>query len=104
MKAAGKYKILMPEILLDEVTALVEWPIIYMCKFDKSFLAIPKECLILIMQKYQKYFALKDSNNNLCSKFLIVSNLETNNPYFIIKGNEQVLHSRLLDANFLRTR
>ncbi|QLK13830.1 glycine--tRNA ligase subunit beta [Candidatus Profftella armatura] len=100
LKAAGKYKILMPEILLDEVTALVEWPIIYMCKFDKSFLAIPKECLILIMQKYQKYFALKDSNNNLCSKFLIVSNLETNNPYFIIKGNEQVLHSRLLDANF----
>ncbi|BCG49646.1 glycine--tRNA ligase subunit beta [Candidatus Profftella armatura (Diaphorina cf. continua)] len=99
LKAAGKYKILMPEILLDEVTALVEWPIIHMCRFDKSFLTIPKECLILIMQKYQKYFALKDSNN-LCSKFLIVSNLETNNPYFIIKGNEQVLHSRLLDANF----
>jgi hypothetical protein len=67
----------MPESLLDEVTALVEWPVVYECKFEDEFLAVPQECLILTMQTNQKYFALTDANGKLRSRFLIVSNMET---------------------------
>ena len=97
---AGDDKVLMPEALLDEVTALVEWPVVYECKFDDQFLAVPQECLILTMQTNQKYFALTDANGKLRSRFLIVSNLETANPQHIIQGNERVVRPRLSDAKF----
>ncbi|HYC43104.1 MAG TPA: glycine--tRNA ligase subunit beta [Noviherbaspirillum sp.] len=93
-------KVLMPESLLDEVTALVEWPVVYECKFEDSFLTVPQECLILTMQTNQKYFALTDANGKLRSRFLIVSNLETADPQHIIGGNERVVRPRLSDAKF----
>ncbi|MFZ6813894.1 glycine--tRNA ligase subunit beta [Undibacterium sp. Rencai35W] len=97
---AGNDQVLMPESLLDEVTALVEWPVIYECKFEDEFLAVPQECLILTMQTNQKYFALTDVNGKLRSRFLIVSNLETATPEHIIQGNERVVRPRLSDAKF----
>ncbi|WP_343723587.1 glycine--tRNA ligase subunit beta, partial [Herbaspirillum seropedicae] len=97
---AGADQVLMPEALLDEVTALVEWPVVYECKFEDEFLAVPQECLILTMQTNQKYFALTDANGRLRSRFLIVSNLETAHPEHIIGGNERVVRPRLSDAKF----
>lgn len=97
---AGADQVLMPEALLDEVTALVEWPVVYECHFEAEFLAVPQECLILTMQTNQKYFALTDSHGKLRSRFLIVSNLETSDPQHIIQGNERVVRPRLSDAKF----
>lgn len=98
-KANGD-QILMPEALLDEVTALVEWPVVYECNFDPAFLVVPQECLILTMQTNQKYFALTDTQGKLRSRFLIVSNIETNDASHIIGGNERVVRPRLSDAKF----
>jgi len=100
LEKAGHDKVLMPESLLDEVTALVEWPVVYECKFEETFLSVPQECLILTMQTNQKYFALTDAHGRLRSRFLIVSNLETSNPQHIIGGNERVVRPRLSDAKF----
>ena len=100
LKAAGNDLVLMPESLLDEVTALVEWPAIYECHFDQEFLEVPQECLILTMQTNQKYFALTDKQGKLRNRFLIVSNIETNKPDAIISGNERVVRPRLSDARF----
>ena len=97
---AGADQVLMPEALLDEVSALVEWPVVYECRFEEEFLAVPQECLILTMQTNQKYFALTDANGKLRSRFLIVSNLATNDPRHIIGGNERVVRPRLSDAKF----
>ncbi len=97
---AGADDILMPESLLDEVNALVEWPVVYECRFDDAFLAVPQECLILTMQTNQKYFALTDKEGKLRSRFLIVSNIETSEPKHIIGGNERVVRPRLSDAKF----
>ncbi len=98
-KANGD-QVLMPESLLDEVSALVEWPVVYECQFEQEFLAVPQECLILTMQTNQKYFALTDAQGKLRSRFLIVSNLETATPEHIIQGNERVVRPRLSDAQF----
>ena len=98
-KANGD-QILMPESLLDEVTALVEWPVVYECHFDSAFLSVPQECLILTMQTNQKYFAVTDAQGKLRSRFLIVSNIETNDASHIIGGNERVVRPRLSDAKF----
>ena len=100
LKAAGDDLVLMPDALLDEVTALVEWPAIYVCQFDKEFLEVPQECLILTMQTNQKYFALTDKQGKLRNRFLIVSNIQTNTPEAIISGNERVVRPRLSDARF----
>ena len=100
LKAAGDDLVLMPDSLLDEVTALVEWPAIYECHFDQEFLEVPQECLILTMQTNQKYFALTDKQGKLRNRFLIVSNIETDQPEAIISGNERVVRPRLSDARF----
>jgi glycyl-tRNA synthetase beta chain len=97
---AGADQVLMPEALLDEVTALVEWPVVYECKFEEEFLSVPQECLILTMQTNQKYFALTDADGKLRSRFLIVSNIATDTPDAIIGGNERVVRPRLSDAKF----
>jgi glycyl-tRNA synthetase beta chain len=100
LAAAGADKVLMPEALLDEVAALVEWPVVYACRFEDAFLAVPQECLILTMQTNQKYFALTDNDGKLRSRFLIVSNIATDDPQHIIGGNERVVRPRLSDAKF----
>ncbi len=86
--------------LLDEVTALVEWPVVLGAGFEEHFLAVPQECLILTMQQNQKYFPLLDTSGKLMNRFLLVSNLETADPSHIISGNERVLRARLSDAEF----
>ena len=92
-----------PEVqaLLEEVTALVEWPEVYVGKFDPTFLTVPPECLILTMRLNQKYFPLFDQTTGaLTHQFLIVSNMVTADPSFIIEGNERVVRPRLADAKF----
>jgi len=98
--AAGDATPIMPDALLDEVTALVEWPVVYAGSFDVDFLAVPQECLILTMQLNQRYFALANDSGRLVNRFLLVSNLETRDPKSIIAGNERVLRARLADAKF----
>jgi glycyl-tRNA synthetase beta chain len=100
LKAAQSDRVLMPDSLLDEVTALVEFPAIYTCHFDPEFLDVPQECLILTMQTNQKYFALTDDAGKLKNRFLIVSNIATQRPEEIISGNERVIRPRLSDARF----
>ncbi len=98
--AAGGASVIMPDALLDEVTALVEWPAVYAGTFDPAFLEVPQECLVLTMQQNQKYFALADIDGRLRNRFLLVSNLATDDPSAIIGGNERVLRARLADARF----
>jgi glycyl-tRNA synthetase beta chain len=86
--------------LLDEVTALVEFPAVYAGEFDASFLEVPQECLILTMRQNQRYFPLFASDGKLLPKFLIVSNLRVDDPRQIVSGNERVVRPRLEDARF----
>ncbi|MBA3024742.1 MAG: glycine--tRNA ligase subunit beta [Gammaproteobacteria bacterium] len=87
--------------LLDEVTALVEWPEVYVGQFEEEYLEVPQECLILTMQQNQKYFPLLDAQTGkLLNKFLIVSNMQIADPHHIIEGNQRVVRPRLADARF----
>jgi glycyl-tRNA synthetase beta chain len=86
--------------LLDEVTALVEYPRVYAGGFDAGFLQVPQECLILTMRQNQKYFPLFDGEGKLRPRFLIVSNMDTPDPKHIVGGNERVVRPRLEDARF----
>jgi len=86
--------------LLDEVTALVERPNVLTCQFEREFLDVPPECLILTMKANQKYFPLLDASNKLSNKFLVVSNIRPADPSRVIEGNERVVRSRLADAKF----
>jgi glycyl-tRNA synthetase beta chain len=86
--------------LLDEVTALVEYPSVYTGRFDSAFLEVPQECLILTMRQNQKYFPLFDASGRLQPKFLIVSNMRVADPRHIVGGNERVVRPRLEDARF----
>jgi len=89
------------DALLDEVTALVELPAVYVGEFDPAFLAVPPECLILTMRLNQKYFPLFDPDTNaLTHRFLIVSNMRVADPTHIIEGNQRVVRPRLADAQF----
>ena len=88
------------DALLDEVTALVERPNVLVGKFEKEFLEVPQECLILTMKANQKYFPLLDANGKLTNKFLIVSNIRPADPSLVIGGNERVVRPRLADAKF----
>ena len=88
------------EDLLEEVTALVEYPNILVGEFESKFLEVPQECLILFMKAHQKYFPLIDKNKKLTNKFLIISNISPQNSSLIIQGNEKVIRPRLSDAEF----
>jgi glycyl-tRNA synthetase beta chain len=88
------------EDLLDEVTALVEWPSIYAGGFDAAFLEVPHECLTLTMRQNQKYFPLFDASGQLLPKFLIVSNMQVADARNIVAGNQRVVRPRLEDARF----
>jgi len=86
------------EDLLEEVTALVEWPVALAGKFDKDFLDVPAEALISSMKEHQKYFHVVDADGKLMPYFITVSNLESTNPAEVIDGNERVIRPRLADA------
>ena len=86
--------------LLDEVTALVEWPAVYVGEFEAVFLQVPQECLILTMRTNQKYFPLFDAQGRLLPRFLIVSNMQIDDPTLIVDGNQRVVRPRLADARF----
>ena len=86
--------------LLDEVTALVELPTVYVGEFEHAFLDVPQECLILTMRQNQKYFPLFDADGKLLPRFLIVSNMRLADPSHIVAGNQRVVRPRLADARF----
>ncbi len=88
------------DALLDEVTALVERPNVLTCQFEREFLDVPQECLILTMKANQKYFPLLDAGGRLTNKFLLVSNIHPADPSAVIQGNERVVRPRLADAKF----
>lgn len=91
---------IVPDDLLDEVTALVEWPVPLVCSFEERFLEVPQEALISTMQDNQKYFCLLDSNDKLLPRFITVANIDSKDPQQIIEGNEKVVRPRLNDAEF----
>ena len=101
-QAAGKLNatVAADEALRDEVTALVELPVVLEAGFEAHFLNVPQECLILTMQQNQKYFPLLDANGKLMNRFLLVSNIKAQDPVHVITGNERVLRARLSDAEF----
>jgi len=88
------------DALLDEVTALVERPNVLVCSFEREFLEVPQECLILTMKANQKYFPLLDASNKLTNKFLVVSNISPEDASAVVGGNERVVRPRLADAKF----
>jgi len=88
------------DALLDEVTALVERPNVLVCSFEKEFLDVPQECLILTMKANQKYFPLLDAAGKLTHQFLVVSNISPADASAVIGGNERVVRPRLADAKF----
>jgi len=99
-RAAGRASLAAGDALYDEVTALVEWPAVYEGHFEKAFLEVPQECLMLTMKQNQKYFPLIDGQGKLLNRFLIVSNMAVAHPGNIVHGNERVLRARLADAKF----
>ena len=90
----------MDDALLEEVTSLVEWPVVLVGSFEESFLQVPAEPLISTMKDNQKYFPLLDNNGKLQNKFIFVANIASKDPQQIISGNEKVVRPRLSDAQF----
>lgn len=86
--------------LLEEVTALNEWPVPLLGKFDQHFLSVPQEALISSMKEHQKYFHMVDKDNNLLPSFITIANIESNDPQQVVDGNERVIRPRLADAAF----
>jgi len=95
-----KFTTVIDKALLDEVTALVEWPQALVGEFDKSFLKLPAEVLISSMQGHQKYFHVTNSRGTLLPNFITVSNINSKSPKRVRSGNERVLRARLADAQF----
>ncbi len=99
-RVGGGVRPIEDEALLDEVTALVERPNVLVCEFEKEFLDVPQECLILTMKANQKYFPLLDAAGRLTHQFLVVSNISPQDASAVIGGNERVVRPRLADAKF----
>lgn len=99
-KVGGGCQPIEDDALLDEVTALVERPNVLICEFEKQFLDVPQECLILTMKANQKYFPLLDATGKLTNQFLVVSNISPADASAVIGGNERVVRPRLADAKF----
>ena len=101
MAAAMGGEAIMPEALIEEETALTEWPVVYESSFEEEFLVVPQECLILTMQENQRYFAIKDAQGHLMNRFLLISHLEAKDGGDAIRsGNARVVRARLADAKF----
>ena len=88
------------EDLLDEVTALNEWPIAVAGEFDEIYLDVPDEALIKTMQDNQKYFPVRDGAGKLKNYFITISNIDSKSPEKVKQGNERVVRPRLADAKF----
>ncbi|MGF1739252.1 glycine--tRNA ligase subunit beta [Photobacterium satsumensis] len=86
--------------LVEEVTSLVEWPVVLTASFEEDFLNVPSEALVYTMKGDQKYFPVYDAEGNLVPKFIFVSNIISKDPSQIISGNEKVVRPRLADAEF----
>ncbi|HEP0305851.1 TPA: glycine--tRNA ligase subunit beta [Providencia rettgeri] len=86
--------------LLEEVTSLVEWPVVLTAKFEEKFLDVPSEALVYTMKGDQKYFPVYDKAGKLMPNFIFVANIESSDPQQIISGNEKVVRPRLADAEF----
>ncbi|MEQ5573991.1 glycine--tRNA ligase subunit beta [Providencia huaxiensis] len=86
--------------LLEEVTSLVEWPVVLTAKFEEKFLEVPSEALVYTMKGDQKYFPVYDKAGKLMPNFIFVANIESSDPQQIISGNEKVVRPRLADAEF----
>ncbi|MES3000387.1 MAG: glycine--tRNA ligase subunit beta [Pseudomonadota bacterium] len=99
-KVGGGVQPIEDDALLDEVTALVERPNVLVCEFEKEFLEVPQECLILTMKANQKYFPLLDTASKLTNRFLVVSNIRPQDASAVVGGNERVVRPRLADAKF----
>jgi glycyl-tRNA synthetase beta chain len=99
-RVGGGVRPIEDDALLDEVTALVERPNVLVCEFEKQFLDVPQECLILTMKANQKYFPLLDAAGKLTHQFLVVSNISPADASAVIGGNERVVRPRLADAKF----
>ncbi len=93
-------KAIVPQELLDEVTALVDFPIALRASFEPRFLQVPQEALISTMQADQKYFCLTDKAGKLLPYFIFITNIESKDPNQIVEGNEKVVRPRLADAEF----
>ncbi|AVS71903.1 glycine--tRNA ligase subunit beta [Paracidovorax avenae] len=99
-RVGGGVRPIEDDALLDEVTALVERPNVLVCEFEKQFLDVPQECLILTMKANQKYFPLLDAEGRLTHRFLVVSNIRPDDASAVVGGNERVVRPRLADAKF----
>ncbi|HUI60546.1 MAG TPA: glycine--tRNA ligase subunit beta [Steroidobacteraceae bacterium] len=88
------------EDLLEEVTALVEWPVPFTGRFEERFLSLPREVLISTLQDHQRYFPVEDAQGRLLPNFIAVSNIESRDPAKVREGNERVVRPRLADAAF----
>ena len=86
--------------LVEEVTSLVEWPVVLTAKFEEKFLKVPSEALVYTMKGDQKYFPVYDADKKLLPNFIFVSNIESKDPRHVIEGNEKVVRPRLADAEF----
>ena len=91
---------IVPQDLLDEVTALVDLPVALRASFEERFLQVPQEALISTMQADQKYFCLTDKEGKLQPYFIFISNIESKDPSQVVSGNEKVVRPRLADAEF----
>ena len=96
----GTAQAIVSEALLDEVTALVEWPVPVVGRFEERFLTLPREVLISTLQEHQRYFPVEDRAGRLLPYFITVSNIESTHPAAVIAGNERVVRPRLTDAAF----
>jgi glycyl-tRNA synthetase beta chain len=97
---AGGGTALIDDALLDEVTALVEWPVPIAGQFEPRFLSLPREVVIATVQDHQRYFAVQDAHGKLSGGFVTVSNIESRDPSKVREGNERVVRPRLSDAAF----
>lgn len=88
------------DALVEEVTSLVEWPVVMTAKFEEKFLKVPAEALVYTMKGDQKYFPVYDASKKLLPNFIFVSNIESKEPRHIVEGNENVVRPRLADAEF----
>ncbi len=86
--------------LVEEVTSLVEWPVVLTAKFEEEFLKVPSEALVYTMKGDQKYFPVYSEDKKLLPNFIFVSNIESKEPRHVIEGNEKVVRPRLADAEF----
>jgi glycyl-tRNA synthetase beta chain len=93
-------RVVQDDALLDEVTALVEWPIAVEGRFEDRFLALPREVLISTLQEHQRYFPVEDAHGALTPWFITISNIDSREPQRVREGNERVVRPRLSDAAF----